>query len=118
MTLSIVHLYYLVGAILAITALMTLADRQHTRRYSSAFFWGLYSLVFLVGDLVPPVWVGVGVVVMALIAAFGGVGIGGHRARTPQQYLDSAKSSILPLSNMLSNRNRYRPISKRRRRNR
>jgi len=91
MTLSIVHLYYLVGAILAITALMTLADRQHTRRYSSAFFWGLYSLVFLVGDLVPPVWVGVGVVVMALIAAFGGVGIGGHVARTPQQYLDSAK---------------------------
>lgn len=91
MTLSIVHLYYLVGAILAITAVMTLADRQHTRRYSSAFFWGLYSLVFLVGDLVPPVWVGVGVIVMALIAAFGGVGIGGHRARTPQQYLDSAR---------------------------
>ena len=59
MTLSIVHLYYLVGAILAITAVMTLADRQHTRRHSSAFFWGLYSLVFLVGDLVPPVWVGV-----------------------------------------------------------
>ena len=91
MTLSIVHLYYLVGAILAITAVMTLADRQHTRRYSSAFFWGLYSLVFLVGDLVPPVWVGVGVIVMALIAAFGGVGIGAHRARTPQQYLDSAR---------------------------
>ena len=91
MTLSIVHLYYLVGAILAITAVMTLADRQHTRRHSSAFFWGLYSLVFLVGDLVPPVWVGVGVIVMALIAAFGGVGIGGHRARTPQQYLDSAR---------------------------
>jgi len=91
MTLSIVHLYYLVGAILAITAVMTLADRQHTRRYSSAFFWSLYSLVFLVGDLVPPVWVGVGVIVMALIAAFGGVGVGRHLARTPQQYLDSAK---------------------------
>ena len=35
--------------------------------------------MFLVGDLVPPVWVGVGVIVMALIAAFpvmtGGVGV-------------------------------------------
>jgi uncharacterized membrane protein len=91
MTLTITHLYYLVGAILAITAVMTLADRQHTRRYSSALFWGLYALVFLVGDQLPPVWVGVGVVAMALIAAFGGVGIGHHAPRTPAQYLESAK---------------------------
>ncbi|MES2530782.1 MAG: DUF979 domain-containing protein [Pseudomonadota bacterium] len=91
MTLSIVHLYYLVGAILAITAVMTLADRQHPKRYSSAFFWGLYSLVFLVGDLLPPVWVGVGVVVMALIAAFGGVGIGHHAPRSVVQYAESAR---------------------------
>ncbi|MFV3015040.1 5-oxoproline transporter, DUF979 family subunit, partial [Pseudomonas sp. KHB2.9] len=62
MTLTITHLYYLVGAILAITAVMTLMDRQHSKRYSSAFFWGLYSLVFLLGDQLPPVWVGVGVV--------------------------------------------------------
>ena len=91
MTLSIVHLYYLVGFILAVTAVMTLMDRQHPKRYSSAFFWGLYSLVFLVGDLLPPVWVGVGVVVMALIAAFGGVGIGHHAPRTAAQYAESAK---------------------------
>lgn len=91
MTLTITHLYYLVGLILAITAVMTLTDRQHPKRYSSAFFWGLYALVFLIGDLLPPVWVGVGVVVMALIAAFGGVGIGHHAARTPTQYLESAK---------------------------
>ena len=91
MTLSISHLYDLVGIILLITAGMTLMDRQHTKRYSSAFFWGLYALVFLIGDMIPPVWVGIGVVVMALIAAFGGVGIGHHAARTPEQYLASAK---------------------------
>lgn len=91
MTLSIVHLYYLVGAILAITAVMTLADRQHPKRYSSAFFWGLYALVFIVGDQLPPVWVGVGVVVMALIAAFGGVGVGHHAARSAADYAASAK---------------------------
>ena len=91
MTLTITHLYYLVGIILAITAVMTLMDKQHPKRYSSAFFWALYALVFLVGDRIPPVWVGVGVVVMALIAAFGGVGIGHHAARTPAQYLESAK---------------------------
>ncbi|MDP9043859.1 MAG: DUF979 domain-containing protein [Pseudomonadota bacterium] len=91
MTLTIAHLYDLVGAILVVTAVMTLADRQHPRRYSSALFWGLYSLVFLVGDRLPPAWVGAGVVVMALIAAFGGVGIGHHVQRTPAQYLESAR---------------------------
>lgn len=91
MTLTITHLYNLVGVILAITAVMTLMDRQHSRRYSSAFFWGLYSLVFLVGDQLPPVWVGVGVVVMALIAAFGGVGVGHHAVRSAAEYAASAQ---------------------------
>lgn len=91
MILSIQHLYYLVGAILAITALMTLADKGHTRRYTSAAFWGLYSLVFLIGEKLPPEWVGVGVIVMALIAGFGGVGVGKHKPRTDAEYLASAK---------------------------
>jgi len=91
MILSIQHLYYLVGAILAITALMTLADKAHTRRFSSAAFWGLYSLVFLIGEKLPPEWVGVGVIVMALIAGFGGVGVGKHKPRTDAEYLASAK---------------------------
>ena len=91
MILSIQHLYYLVGAILVITAGMTLADRSHPKRYSSALFWALYASVFLIGERLPPVWVGTGVVVMALIAGFGGVGAGRHRERTAEQYLDSAK---------------------------
>jgi uncharacterized membrane protein len=91
MILSIQHLYYLVGAILVITAGMTLADASHPKRYSSALFWGLYALVFLIGEQLPPIWVGTGVVVMALIAGFGGVGAGHHRARSAAQYLASAK---------------------------
>ncbi|MCS4511793.1 DUF979 domain-containing protein [Xylophilus ampelinus] len=91
MTLTIQHLYYLVGFVLAVTAAMTLADRTNPRRFSSALFWGLYALVFLVGDRVPPLWVGVGAVVMALIAGFGGVGSGRHTPRTDQAYLASAR---------------------------
>ena len=91
MTLSIDLLYDLVGLILAITAVMTLADRTHPRRYASALFWALYALVFLVGQWVPPEWVGVGVIVMALIAGFGGVGAGRHRLPSAEQYLASAK---------------------------
>ena len=91
MILSIQHLYYLVGAILVITAGMTLTDSSHPKRYSSALFWALYASVFLIGERLPPVWVGIGVVVMAMIAGFGGVGAGLHRERTAEQYLASAK---------------------------
>lgn len=91
MTLSITHLYDLVGVILALTAVMTLADRQHSRRYPSALFWGLYAAVFLAGDWLPPVWVGVIAIVMALIAGFGGVGAGHHPARSLADYAASAK---------------------------
>lgn len=91
MTLSIQHLYYLIGAVLVITAVSTLTDRSNPMRISSALFWGLYALVFLIGDLVPPMWVGVGAVVMALIAGFGGVGAASHPGRSAAEYAASAK---------------------------
>jgi len=90
MIISINYLYYLVGAILAVTSLMTLADKDHPKRYSSAFFWGLYAVVFLVGERLPPELVGVVVIVMALLAGFGGVGIGKHR---PPSEKDSKASA-------------------------
>ncbi len=90
MIISIDYLFWLVGVILLITAGMTLADRGHPKRYSSALFWFLYSVVFLVGDRIPPVWMGAGVVLMALIAGFGGVGIGRHHALTEREAKASA----------------------------
>ena len=90
MVLSINLLYIVVGVILAITALMTLADRHHSKRYSSALFWGLYSLVFLIGDRLPPTWVGVGAIAMAVIAGLRGVGVGKHTEPSPAQYEASA----------------------------
>lgn len=90
MILSIHHLYYLVGFILAVTAFMTLSDKSNPKRYSSSLFWGLYALLFLIGDLIPPMWVGLGAVAMALIAGFGGVGSGSHPPRSESDYLASA----------------------------
>ena len=91
MTISINLLYDLVGVILAITAVMTLTDKTHPRRYTSALFWALYAALFLVGQWVPPEWVGIGVIVMALIAGFGGVGSGVHKLPSVEQYVASAK---------------------------
>ena len=90
MTLSIQYLYYLVGAVLALTAIATFSDRSNPKRVSSGLFWGLYALVFLVGDQLPPLWVGVGAVAMALIAGFGGVAGGQHKSPSVAEYAASA----------------------------
>lgn len=91
MTLTLDMLFDLAGIIFAITAAMTLADRTHPRRWSSGFFWGLYAVIFLVGQKLPPEWVGAAVIVMALIAGFGGVRAGQHRLPSAEQYLASAR---------------------------
>ncbi|WP_369603977.1 5-oxoproline transporter, DUF979 family subunit, partial [Klebsiella variicola] len=59
MTLTIQHLYYLVGFVLAVTAVMTLRDASNPKRWSSGLFWALYAAVFLVGHELPPMVVGV-----------------------------------------------------------
>ena len=76
MTLTLQHLFYLVGFLLAIVAVMTARDASNPKRWTSAAFWGIYAVVFLVGDVLPVTWVGAAAVVMALIAGFGGVGMG------------------------------------------
>ena len=91
MIIPIQYLYYLVGIVLAATAIMTLKDASNPRRYSAGLFWALYSLVFLVGEQLPPVWVGCIAVLMAVIAGFGGVLGGKHQPRTDAQYMESAK---------------------------
>jgi len=78
MIISIQYLYWLAGVILAITAFMTATDRSNPKRWSTGLFWGLFAVAFLAGEQLPPVWVGVGVIVMALIAGCGGVGSGQH----------------------------------------
>jgi uncharacterized membrane protein len=78
MIISIQYLYWLAGVILAITSFMTLTDRSNPKRWTTGLFWGLFAIAFLIGERIPPAAVGVGVLVMALIAGFGGVGFGKH----------------------------------------
>lgn len=76
MILSVDYLYYLIGLILALTSIMTLRDAGHPRRWSSGLFWALYAAVFIAGERIPPAWLGLGVLLMAVIAGFGGVAAG------------------------------------------
>jgi uncharacterized membrane protein len=90
MIISIQYLYWLAGVILAITSFMTMIDRSNPKRWTTGLFWGLFAIAFLVGEKLPPVWVGVGVIAMAVIAGFGGVGFGRHENLNDQARRASA----------------------------
>ena len=90
MIIRLDYFYYVLGAMLLAIAVMTLRDRHNPKRYSSALFWGLYAVVYLAGEELPPMAAGALMVVMALIAGFGGVALGRHGERSPQERQSSA----------------------------
>ena len=90
MIIRLDYFYYVLGAMLLAIAVMTLRDRHNPKRYSSALFWGLYAVVYLAGEALPPMAAGALMVVMALLAGFGGVALGRHGERTPQERQGSA----------------------------
>lgn len=101
------YLYWLAGAALLIVSLMSFRDKANPRRVTTGLFWGLYGLVFLIGDwsytlvgnLIGEsadakrtlnIGVGILVVVMALIAGFGGVRLGRYHHKSEQERVVSA----------------------------
>ncbi|MCU6499716.1 DUF979 domain-containing protein [Rugamonas sp. A1-17] len=91
MILKLEYFYYVLGAMLLLVAWMSLTDKHNPKRWSSALFWALYAVVYLAGDFLPPVAAGVLMVVMALIAGFGGVALGRYGERTQEERKSSAQ---------------------------
>ncbi|VEA72361.1 Protein of uncharacterised function (DUF979) [Serratia rubidaea] len=104
MNFQLQYLYWLAGVILLIVAVMSLRDRTNPRRFTTGLFWGLYGLVFMVGDWTYDLFgageearrllhmvIGALVVLMALVAGLGGVRLGSYHQRTQQQREESAK---------------------------
>ena len=101
------YLFYLAGLILLIVALMSWRDKANPRRITTGLFWGLYGLMFFIGDWTYQlaaqltgsdeagahdlhIFVGVLVVAMALIAGFGGVKLGRYHQRSEPERQQSA----------------------------
>lgn len=85
--ISLSRIYLLIGLVLSGLVILTLSDRQHPKRLTTGLFWGLFALVFLLGDTLVALlgqqraWqaVGVMVIVMALLAGSGQVKMGHYR---------------------------------------
>lgn len=93
------YLYWLAGIVLLLVAVMSWRDSANPRRLTTGLFWGVYGLLFLLGDWTYQlagdkrtvhIAVGVAVVLMALIAGFGGVKLGSYHQRTREQREESA----------------------------
>ena len=97
MTLSIDHFYILVGLLLSAVAIMNLVDRSNPRRITTALFWGLYALLYLIGERMAPAAVGALMIAMSLLAGFGGVKAGQPNALAP----DTRRASAARLGNRL-----------------
>jgi uncharacterized membrane protein len=71
MILALDDFYVLVGLLFAATAIMNLRDRSNPRRITTALFWGLYALLYLAGERMPPAAAGLLMIAMALVAGAG-----------------------------------------------
>lgn len=103
------YLYWLAGIILLIVSFMSFSDKSNPRRLSTGLFWGMYGLVFFVGDwtihLIQTITtanpakvtsivnmiVGAIVVLMALLAGLGGVKLGKYSQLTDEKRQQSAQ---------------------------
>ncbi|MFD2170353.1 DUF979 domain-containing protein [Tumebacillus lipolyticus] len=91
MWISLDLIYYVAGIFLAVIAVMSVRDRGNPRRLLTGAFWGLYAITFLFGNLIPSLYMGILVIVMVLIAGFGGVRLGRYEQTTAEERQESAK---------------------------
>ncbi|WP_306520276.1 DUF979 domain-containing protein [Rheinheimera sp.] len=82
--ISLSFLYLLLGLLLLWIALLSLCDRTLPNRFAAGAFWGCYALVFLVGDFLPHMLVGIIVVILALLAGSGALKASAQKALAPE----------------------------------
>jgi len=74
--ITLQHIFYLVGALFAAWALLSLSDRSNPKRIGNAIFWGLVALSLLAGHLIGDFANGLLVLALSAIAAFKWMGRG------------------------------------------
>lgn len=89
--------YIVLGLMLVTMSAMTLLDKTNPKRFTTALFWGLYAAVYLAGEAMPHALAGAIMVVMALVAGFGGVSHG--KAQVPPE--QERRASAARLGNWL-----------------
>jgi uncharacterized membrane protein len=91
MIISLAYIYYLTGIFMAVIAFFALQDKTNPKRELTAIFWGLFAVSFIFGDIIPPMYMGIVVILMAVIAGCGGVRLGSYDEVSSAQRVAKAK---------------------------
>ena len=51
--ITLEHIYWLMGAMMAGVAIVNARDATNKRRFNNTAFWGIYSVTFLAGSYLP-----------------------------------------------------------------
>ncbi|MBD3107171.1 DUF979 domain-containing protein [Bacillus sp. AGMB 02131] len=68
--------YAIIGLFMGITMIFTLKDKNHKTRIGTALFWGILAAVFIFGNYIPSMVVGILVVLIAVLSATKQINIG------------------------------------------
>ena len=72
--ITLEHIYWLSGLMMAGVAVVNARDRSNPRRFNNTAFWGIYAVTFLVGSYLPDLANGFLVIAMVLVASIRGLG--------------------------------------------
>ena len=68
--------YIMVGLLMSLTMIFTIKDKKHKTRFGTAAFWGILGAIFILGELIPSIVVGILLVVIGVLSAFNQVNVG------------------------------------------
>lgn len=91
MIINLEYIYYIAGIFLTIIAFLSFLDKSNPKRLLTATFWGLFAISFIFGKVIPPIYMGVLIIIIAIIAGFGGVRMGSYQQTTEEERKASAK---------------------------
>lgn len=83
--ITLTYVYWLLGAYLAALAWRGWRDRGNPRRHTTALFWGLVSFLLFAAEHLPPKLVGAIVVLLAMLAGFGGLRMGRYQQSSAEE---------------------------------
>lgn len=80
--ITLEHIYWLTGAMMAGVAIVNATDSSNPRRINNTAFWGIYAVTFLAGSYIPDVANGLLLIAMVLAASVRGLGQGKGEANS------------------------------------
>ena len=89
--ITLEHVYWLSGLMMAGVALVNARDVSNPRRFNNTAFWALYAVTFLAGSYLPDLVNGFLVIGMVLVASIRGLGQGKGEAKTREEREASAE---------------------------